>query len=278
MKRQSGRRAFWPILAAALALPALPAAANHTTYSTPEGKLGWSACGWAPGHVVTVGVDPAFPFPDPGYADRLAEAVTRWNEVLSTTNRGGGMAISAGGPADIVVQYRPTETSPSDDPAAHDVLGETYLQRQGDADSSPNIGRCPDRQPLRYTMAAATVRMNPRDDWYTGPDSQTEMWQMCDGERFRTANGPLCADSVDFGSTMVHELGHALVLYHPQTLDDIDGVPLDRADSASTAAQCVEATGRFEGQATMCAGQGLWRAEQRTLETWDVESTHRLYS
>jgi len=28
----------------------------------------------------------------------------------------------------------------------------------------------------------------------------------------------------------------------------------------------------------MCAGQGMWRGEQRSLETWDIETTHRHYS
>jgi hypothetical protein len=127
-------------------------------------------------------------------------------------------------------------------------------------------------------MVGAVIRINPRDDWFTGPDSQTDVWQMCDGDSFRNANTELCAAAVDFASTMVHELGHGVVLYHPQTLDDIDGVPITRSDSATAAAHCVEAAGTFAGQATLCSGQGVWRAEQRTLESWDVESTHRLYS
>jgi hypothetical protein len=87
----------------------------------------------------------------------------------------------------------------------------------------------------------------------------------------------LCAASVDFGSTMTHELGHALVFYHPQTLDQIDNIPVERSDSASAQAKCVEASGEFQPQATMCSGQGQWRAEQRTLETWDIETMHRAY-
>jgi hypothetical protein len=39
----------------------------------------------------------------------------------------------------------------------------------------------------------------------------------------------------------------------------------------------VEASNEFAPQATMCSGQGQWRAEQRTLETWDIETMHRAY-
>ena len=257
------------VVVATLAVTSGAAWANHTGYSYPEGKLGFSACAWAPGKVVTVAADPAFPFPDGSFVARLDEAVGRWNGVLATSNRGGGLA-RVEGPADIVVQYRPTDTAD-----AQDVLGETYLQRQGDPDLSPNIGRCPDRQATAFTMQAAQVRINPRSDWYAGEDSSTGFWEMCDGEGFRAANQALCAARVDVASTLVHELGHALVLYHPQTLDDIDGVPVDRGDSASAHAGCVEATGSFGAQATLCAGQGVWRAEQRTLEPWDVETAHR---
>ena len=76
---------------------------------------------------------------------------------------------------------------------------------------------------------------------------------------------------------MTHELGHALVFYHPQTLDEIDAIPVNQADSASAQARCVEASNEFAPQATMCSGQGQWRAEQRTLETWDIETMHRAY-
>lgn len=249
------------------------ARADHAAYSSPERKLGYSACGWPAGREVTVGVDPAFPFPDPSFSSRLDESIARWNQVLRTATRGIGLVRAGGANADVVVQYRPTGTA--DD---HGVLAETFLQRQGDPDLSPNIGRCPDRRPVSNVMKAVQIRINPRTDWFTGPDSSTSTWQMCSDSGFRSANTELCADEVDFASTVVHELGHALVLYHPQTLDDIDGVPVESPTSASTAAKCVEATGSFGAQATMCAGQGVWRAEQRDLETWDVDTTHKHYS
>lgn len=271
--RRGGRRrplgAVLGVAIATLALPAPGAWANHTSYTVPENKLGYSACTWPAGKVLTVAVDPAFPFPDPSFAERLDEAIRRWDGVLATSGRGGGMIRAPGAPADIVVQYRPPEGS---DP---DVLAETYLQREGDVDMSPNIGRCPDRQAPQFTMRAAQIRMNVRADWFTQPDSTVGLWEMCGDEGFRAMNAELCADQVDFASTMIHELGHTLVFYHPQTLDDLDGIPLERSDSASTQARCVEATGSFPSQATLCSGQGVWHAEQRSLETWDIETAHR---
>jgi hypothetical protein len=266
----------WGVPALALAVLAFPvggAWADHTGYTTPENKLGYSACTWSAGRVVTVGVDPAFPFPDQSYSDRLSEAVARWNAVLATSNLHGGMTRVEGAAADIVVQYRQTGTTMD-----HGVLAETFLQRESDPELSPDSGRCPDRQPRSLTMKAAQIFINPRDDWYTAPDTQVGMWQMCDQEGFRAANPALCADQVDFASTMVHELGHTLVFLHPQTLDDIDGHPVTAPSSASSAARCVEASGSFPEQATMCSGQGLWRGEQRDLETWDIETSHKHYS
>ena len=117
----------------------------------------------------------------------------------------------------------------------------------------------------------------PRNDWFSGDDNSSANWQNCGGSTFRAFNPGLCTPSVDIASTMTHELGHALVFYHPQTLDQIDNIPVNQADSASAQAKCVEASGEFPPQATMCSGQGQWRAEQRTLETWDIETMHRAY-
>ncbi len=278
MTARTGRiwqRECWGV-ALALAVLAFPvggAWADHTGYTTPEHQLGYSACTWPAGHVVTVAVDPAYPFPDQSYLDRLDEAIARWNAVLATSSQQSGMVRVEGAVADVVVGYRQTGTTMD-----HGVLAETFLQREGDAELSPDSGRCPDRQPRALTMKAAQIYMNPRDDWYTAPDAQVGMWQMCDQESFRATNAALCSDQVDFASTIVHELGHTLVFLHPQTLDQVDGTPQAAPTSASSAARCVEATGSFPDQATMCSGQGLWRGEQRDLETWDIETAHKHYS
>jgi hypothetical protein len=251
-----------------LALPV--SAANAGTI--PENKLGWSSCLWPAGKTITVSVDPAFPLPSQTYSDRLNEAIVRWDGVLRTSRRGGDVIRVADGPADIVVQYRQLEGSDTTD-----VLAETYLERAGDNAFTTNIGVCPDRKPVAHGMQAVQIRIAPRTDWFSSDDNSTANWQNCAGSTFRAVNSTLCAATVDFASTMTHELGHALVFYHPQTLDEIDAIPVTRSDSASAQAKCVEASNQFDPQATMCSGQGQWRAEQRTLETWDVETMHRAY-
>jgi len=206
-------------------------AAWAETYTIPENKLGYSACLWPAGKVLTVAVDPAFPFPDQSFSDRLDEAIARWNGVLSTTGRGGGMVRSPGPGADVLVQYRALEGTDTSE-----VLGETYLQRDGDIDFSTNIGRCPDRRPPGFGMHAAQLRIAPRSDWYRGPDAEVANWQNCGAQTFRATNPILCGAQVDFGSSMTHEIGHSLVFYHPETLDSIDQIPDNRSDSASTQA------------------------------------------
>ncbi|MDQ1500012.1 MAG: hypothetical protein QOD57_3405 [Actinomycetota bacterium] len=255
------------LVLAGLALPVSAASAG----TIPDTKLGWSSCLWPAGKTITVAVDPAFALPG-GASDRLNEAIVRWDGVLRTSRRGGDVVRVGDGAADIVVQYRALEGTDTSE-----VLGETYLERAGDPGFTTNIGVCPDRRPAAFGMQAVQIRIAPRNDWFTGDDNSTTNWQNCGGSTFRAFNPGLCTPTVDFGSTMTHELGHALVFYHPQTLDQIDNIPVNRTDSASAQAKCVEASGEFPPQATMCSGQGQWRAEQRTLETWDVETMHRAY-
>jgi hypothetical protein len=255
------------LVLAGLALPVSAASAG----TIPDTKLGWSSCLWPAGKTITVAVDPAFPLPA-GASDRLNEAIVRWDGVLRTSRRGGDVVRVGDGAADVVVQYRALEGTDTSE-----VLGETYLERAGDTGFTTNIGVCPDRRPAAFGMQAVQIRIAPRNDWFTGDDNSTTNWQNCGGSTFRAFNPGLCTPTVDFGSTMTHELGHALVFYHPQTLDQIDNIPVNRTDSASAQAKCVEASGEFPPQATMCSGQGQWRAEQRTLETWDIETMHRAY-
>jgi hypothetical protein len=255
------------LVLAGLALPVSAASAG----TIPDTKLGWSSCLWPAGKTITVAVDPAFPLPA-GASDRLNEAIVRWDGVLRTSRRGGDVVRVGDGAGDIVVQYRALEGTDTTE-----VLGETYLERAGDTGFTTNIGVCPDRRPAAFGMQAVQIRIAPRNDWYTADDNSTTNWQNCGGSTFRAFNPGLCTPTVDFGSTITHELGHALVFYHPQTLDQIDNIPVNRTDSASAQAKCVEASGEFPPQATMCSGQGQWRAEQRTLETWDIETMHRAY-
>ena len=270
MRSSTARRGVVALLLVVTGM-ALPVSAAHAA-TIPENKLGWSSCLWPEGKTITVAVDPAYPLPAATYSDRLNEAIVRWDGVLRTSRRGGNVVRVADGAADVVIQYRTLDGTET-----QDVLAETYLERIGDSEFTTNIGVCPDRKPAAYGMQAVQIRIAPRSDWFAADDTTVADWENCGGSTFRAVNPGLCAASVDFGSTVIHELGHALVFYHPQTLDEIDAIPVERADSASTQARCVESSNEFAPQATMCSGQGQWRAEQRTLETWDIETMHRAY-
>jgi len=261
----------WLVAGFVLTAMALPVSAAEAG-TIPENKLGWSSCLWPAGKAITVAADPAYPFPDASFSDRLNEAIVRWDGVLRTSRRANSVVRVADGPADVLIQYRPLEGADT-----AEVLAETYLERQGDATFTTNIGVCPDRKPAAYGMQAVQIRMAPRSDWFTGDDNSTANWENCSGSTFRAVNPGVCAATVDFASTLTHELGHAFVFYHPQTLDEIDKIAVTQADSASAQARCVEASNEFQPQATMCSGQGQWRSEQRTLETWDIETLHRAY-
>lgn len=267
------------LFGALAALVAPPAAlANHTAYSVPENKLGYSACAWPAAHQITVSVDETYPFPDASFSARIDDAIGRWNQVLATSNRAMGM-VRTTGPADVLLQYRPLEELEGARPEdSNQAIAEVYLQRDGETEPSRNIARCPDRRPRTFTLTAAYVRISPRNDWYTGTETELGMWEMCADPMFQPSTPAACEDSVDFGTTIVHELGHGLAVYHPQTLDLIDGIDKNSPDSATNQAACGEVTMDFDAQSTMCDGQTLYDADGRSLETWDVETVHRLYS
>lgn len=267
--RISARRVFLVLLVVMASLVGVPLA---TAAEGPDQKLGWSACAWPADHVVTVGLDPEHPFPGAGFADRLDDAIRRWDEMLQATPLVLGMTRSEKDP-DVTVSYQ----APEETAGNSDVLGETSLAREGDPTTGSDLDRCPDRVGPYFTLVEAVIRIAPRSDWFTGPDEAVASWQNCAGMLMQVLFSGTCAARVDVGSTMIHELGHALGLYHPEALDTIDGVPPEDSGSASMAARCVEVTGAPEDQATMCESQAQWRADQRTLAQWDADTLARQY-
>lgn len=86
----------------------------------------------------------------------------------------------------------------------------------------------------------------------------------CDNESGDTRY--LCTKRYDVGSVFAHELGHALGLHHPQSVDDYVANGSD-GDVAAGLAQCGT-----NAEAIMCNLIRQGRTGQRSLASWDEES------
>lgn len=73
---------------------------------------------------------------------------------------------------------------------------------------------------------------------------------------------------MDFESILMHELGHAMGIPHPQEVDEHQ---LSLSPDAATLADCGTTTDR----ATMCANVAQrFRSSGRTLHEWDYRSLY----
>lgn len=105
-----------------------------------------------------------------------------------------------------------------------------------------------------------------RSDWFTQDDSRRAYWELCPDRDYAPAY--TCSKTIDAGSVMLHELGHAIGLAHPSQTD----AHLGGGTTAFTIAKC----GVVNDQATMCqaadSGAPQYRTHRRTLEFWDTTS------
>lgn len=253
-------RAGVGVLAAVLGttLPATEANAHAEAY-------GWGNCSYSyifdPGGDAYVSNDPRYLFPPDSIHDghvnsfngRLADSVNRW-AVEQSRYVNGWFAIEPPSiMSDVVVQYRnATQYSP---------LGTTFRIGSGGY-------QCVLHQTVDRLMLQSQVWINIRPDWFTQADARRGYWEGCDdrGEYLSYT----CQKQWDVGSTIMHELGHAHGLFHPQAVDDHMGTP----GFITGLAQC--SSGALYH--TMCGNllYGYWTAG-RTLDWWDQDSTRRLY-
>lgn len=307
----SARRFLIISVIAVLAANLLPAPAS----AVPPETRGWSSCDWKWHHEAGGRLEVAqfqggqFP-PDNTTPSTYAGTPQNWSGITQSFTARLGEAMSrwnAANPGPHFVSYSVRSTPMTGEDVLLNyaaglpggVLGETFNFRR--TARSPVAGfDCPVQVQDKnldatypglsnnFDLVYSLIVISTRIDWFTMPDSMRSTWEQCNiltpdvnelssnltfvGNR---SNSYLCSKTVDFGSTMIHELGHVLMLHHPETVDYFKGSGI----AASTAARCYpEGSLSQKTQATMCAGANSWRSEGRTLDTWDIESIQSHYA
>lgn len=280
-------------------LAALPTAAeaNHSTYQYPLDRMGWSECSWEKS-LVRVATPTATTLQFPGastspdkylarqsFDDRLNASISQWNTWNSTTR--GAYTIRRVAPGDsttwdVLVRYADVGGA----------LGRAKVMRQQDSTYSGSapysisddyLNVC---RPISYAndwvLKRGLVDIDRRGEWFTQGDDRRSTWERCDdvgdSPNFGgdTSNAYLCSKLWDVGGVMAHELGHTLVLHHPQSTDYFTSG--DGIQAAGVYAECqdylrLRSDGPFD-QATMCAFTYRHHSDSRSLHSWDVETLH----
>jgi hypothetical protein len=114
-----------------------------------------------------------------------------------------------------------------------------------------------------------------RSTWFTQDDSRRALWESCPANGYSPAY--TCSKEYDVGGVMLHELGHALGLGHPEHTD-IHQFPGGNIPIGSTIAGQIAKCSVANDQATMCAFlSGRYRSHWRTLDSWDTTSLSYRY-
>ena len=132
----------------------------------------------------------------------------------------------------------------------------------------------------QWDTGVAQVRINRRADWFTQDNSRRRYWeQACPNGAVYT-----CSKWFDFGSTLLHEMLHALVLFHPQSVHAHVGASGTDGPQANTA-HC-NSTPAFDGSddSTICPSGGAeptaetrYESSRRTVSQYDLDTITRHY-
>lgn len=102
------------------------------------------------------------------------------------------------------------------------------------------------------------------DHWFVQDDSRRVLWESCPANAYQPAY--TCSKKQDFESILMHELGHAMGLPHPQS---VDAHQSSLSPNAADRASC----GTTNDRATMCSNVAQQhKSSARTLHAWDRES------
>lgn len=249
------------LAATALTLTGAPKAEAHNfTY----GWWGCSHAGTLNSRSVNLSYTNTNPFPADGTGDgvqnswknRVSASAASWNSALRAARpQGGGRAYGLNFPgtvfanADIAINY--IGNAP-----AGAALGLTFIPNCNMEASGIHTARFAMSKPVE-------INIYGRLDYFTQNNDRISYWEGCTSRGDTTSY--TCSKIFDGGGTIIHELGHALSIPHPE---DVDAHIGGGSTAARSAALCSNAFDKH----TMCANPTQRRANFRTLESWDLTS------